>query len=127
MPGVENRRPMTERVAIIGAGQACAQAVTTLRAEGFAGAITIIGDEPYPPYQRPPLSKAYLAGSFERERLFLKPDAFYAEAGCELILGTAAIRIDRETRRIELGNGGAVFYDNLLLATGSRVRRISVN
>ena len=66
---------------IIGAGQAAAQAVQSLRGEGFDGAITLIGDEAYAPYQRPPLSKAYLLGSFARERLFLKPDAFYAEAG----------------------------------------------
>jgi 3-phenylpropionate/trans-cinnamate dioxygenase ferredoxin reductase subunit len=117
---------MTERVVIIGAGQACVQAVTTLRAEGFAGAITIVGDEPYPPYQRPPLSKAYLAGTFERERLFLKPQAFYAESRCELVLDTTAVRIDRETNAVELANGRMVSYDKLLLATGSRVRRIAV-
>ncbi|HEX3431578.1 MAG TPA: FAD-dependent oxidoreductase [Rhizomicrobium sp.] len=117
---------MAERVVIIGAGQACAQAVTTLRAQGFGGAIAIIGDEPYAPYQRPPLSKAYLAGTFERERLFLKPDAFYREAKCELILGTAASRIDRAAHRIELANGKSRLYDKLLLTTGSRVRRISV-
>ncbi|HUJ04428.1 MAG TPA: FAD-dependent oxidoreductase, partial [Rhizomicrobium sp.] len=67
-----------ERIVIIGAGQAGAQAIATLRAEGFDGALTLVGDEPFLPYQRPPLSKAYLAGSFDRERLFLKPEAFYA-------------------------------------------------
>ena len=117
---------MTERVVIVGAGQSCAQAVTTLRAEGFAGTITILGDEPYPPYQRPPLSKTYLAGTFERERLFLKPQAFYAESGCELILNTAAARIDRHANTVELANGRTIPYDKLLLATGSRVRRISI-
>ena len=64
------------RFVIIGAGQAAAQAVATLASEGFGGDLTVIGDEPYPPYQRPPLSKAYMAGDFVRERLFLKPDAF---------------------------------------------------
>ena len=64
---------MSEQIVIIGAGQAAVQAVQSLRAEGFAGAITMVGDEAYPPYQRPPLSKAYLLGTFERERLFLKP------------------------------------------------------
>ena len=117
---------MMERFVIVGAGQACAQAVTTLRAEGFAGRVTIVGDEPYPPYQRPPLSKAYLAGTFERERLFLKPQAFYTEGNCELILGTHARRIDREARTVELSNGNAVSFEKLLLATGSRVRRIPV-
>ena len=72
---------MSEKVVIIGAGQAGAQAVQSLRAEGFTGAITMLGDEAFPPYQRPPLSKAYLLGSFERPRLFLKADAYYAEAG----------------------------------------------
>jgi len=98
----------------------------TLRAEGFAGSITVIGDEPYPPYQRPPLSKAYLAGTFERERLFLKPQAFYAESHCELILDAAAREIDRDAHKVELSNGEAVPFEKLLLATGSRVRRIPV-
>ena len=69
-----NLQVMSERLIIIGAGQAAAQAVQSLRAEGFGGAITLIGDEAYPPYQRPPLSKAYLLGAFERARLFLKAD-----------------------------------------------------
>src|SRR5271155_1331459 len=90
---------MSDRILIIGAGQAGAQAVASLRSEGFAGALAMIGDEAFPPYQRPPLSKAYLAGTFERERLFLKPDAFYADAKCELILGVRATHIDRATRK----------------------------
>lgn len=117
---------MVERVVIVGAGQACAQAIATLRAEGFTGGITIIGDEPYPPYQRPPLSKAYLAGGFERERLFLKPQAFYTESECRLILDMAAVTIDREAQSVELTNGEIVAYEKLLLATGSRVRRIGM-
>jgi 3-phenylpropionate/trans-cinnamate dioxygenase ferredoxin reductase subunit len=67
---------MPEKIVIIGAGQAGAQAVQSLRAEGFGGGITLIGEESWPPYQRPPLSKAYLLGQFERPRLFLKPDSF---------------------------------------------------
>jgi 3-phenylpropionate/trans-cinnamate dioxygenase ferredoxin reductase subunit len=117
---------MAKRVVIIGAGQACAQAIATLHAEGFDGTITVVGDEPWSPYQRPPLSKAYLAGTFERERLFLKPQNFYAEANCELILNVAAVSIDRALRTVALGDGTTVSYDRLLLATGSRVRRISV-
>ena len=69
-----------ERIVIIGAGQAGAPALATLRAEGFAGAIQMVGDEASAPYQRPPLSKTYLMGTMERDRLFLKPDAFYADA-----------------------------------------------
>src|SRR5207249_11819989 len=106
---------MRDRMVILGAGQACAQAVTTLRAESFAGSITIVGDEPFAPYQRPPLSKAYLAGSFERERLFLKPQAFYAEANCELMLNAAAVKIDRERRTVHLSSGGTITYEKLLL------------
>jgi 3-phenylpropionate/trans-cinnamate dioxygenase ferredoxin reductase subunit len=117
---------MAERIVIIGAGQAGAQAVATLRAEGFAGALTMAGDEPYAPYQRPPLSKAYLQGTFERERLFLKPDAFYSEAHCELITGVAATAIDRAKKNVALADGRMLGYDKLLLATGARVRKIPV-
>jgi 3-phenylpropionate/trans-cinnamate dioxygenase ferredoxin reductase component len=117
---------MTGHILIIGAGQAAAQAVASLRAEGYAGALTVVGDEPYAPYQRPPLSKTYLAGTFERERLFLKPDAFYTDAKCELILGVAATSIDRAGKRVTLADGRTLSYDKLLLATGTRVRRIRV-
>jgi 3-phenylpropionate/trans-cinnamate dioxygenase ferredoxin reductase subunit len=115
-----------ERIVIIGAGQAGAQAVASLRAEGFDGALALVGDEPFAPYQRPPLSKAYLSGSMERERLFLKPEAFYREAQCDLLLGTAATAIDRSGKRVRLSDGSGLRYDKLLLATGSRARRCSI-
>jgi 3-phenylpropionate/trans-cinnamate dioxygenase ferredoxin reductase subunit len=115
---------MPEQIVIIGAGQAGAQAVQTLRAEGFRGAITMVGEEAYPPYQRPPLSKAYLLGHFERPRLFLKPDAFYREADCKLLLETRAAAIHRAERKVELADGRLLAYDKLLLATGTRVRKI---
>jgi len=115
---------MPEHFVIIGAGQSGAQAVATLRAEGFAGDITMVGDEPFAPYQRPPLSKAYLMGTMERDRLFLKPDAFYKEARCNLLLGIAASAIDRGTRTVKLADGRTITYDKLLLATGARVRKI---
>src|SRR5215471_7189018 len=114
------------KILIIGAGQAAAQAVASLRAEGYSGAITLVGDEPFPPYQRPPLSKAYLAGDFARERLFLKPDSFYSESNCELKLGTAATRIERASKRVVLADGTALSYDKLLLATGARVRTLPI-
>ncbi len=116
---------MSEKIVIIGAGQAGCQAVQSLRSEGFSGAITMVGDEAYPPYQRPPLSKAYLLGQLERPRLFLKPDAFYAEAGCEVLLDTAATAIDRTAKTVELANGRKLVYDKLLLTTGGRVRRLT--
>ena len=117
---------VSERIVIIGAGQAAAQAVATLRAEGFGGTLTMIGDEPYPPYQRPPLSKTYLMGTLDRERLFLKPDTFYADAKCELILNARATAIDRATKTVTLKDGLSVPYDKLLIATGSRIRAIKV-
>jgi len=117
---------MIDRILIIGAGQAAAQAVATLRAEGCAGALAIVGEEPYAPYQRPPLSKTYLAGTFDRERLFLKPEAFYAEARCELILGVAATEIGRAAKSVALADGRKLAFDRLLIATGSRVRKIKV-
>jgi 3-phenylpropionate/trans-cinnamate dioxygenase ferredoxin reductase subunit len=117
---------MTAQLIIVGAGQAAAQAVHTLVQQEFAGAVTVIGDEPYPPYQRPPLSKKYLAGALERRRLYLRPEEFYAQHDVDLRLGVRATALDRERRRIELGDGNALDYDQLLLATGSRVRRLDV-
>jgi 3-phenylpropionate/trans-cinnamate dioxygenase ferredoxin reductase subunit len=114
------------KIVIIGAGQAGAQAVASLRAEGYSGAITLVGDEPFPPYQRPPLSKAYLAGDFARERLFLKPDSFYTESKCELRLGTRATRIERAAKTVQLADGSAIPYDRLLLATGAKVRTLPI-
>ncbi|HUO02274.1 MAG TPA: FAD-dependent oxidoreductase [Rhizomicrobium sp.] len=115
---------MSEHIVIIGAGQAGVQAVQSLRTEGFQDRLTMVGDEAYPPYQRPPLSKAYLLGTFARERLFLKGDDFYREAGCELLLNTRATAIDRAARTVALGNGRTLSYDKLLLATGTRVRKL---
>ncbi|HEY0266184.1 MAG TPA: FAD-dependent oxidoreductase [Rhizomicrobium sp.] len=115
---------MSESIVIIGAGQAGSQAVQSLRAEGFTGPITLVGDEAYPPYQRPPLSKAYLLGTFERPRLFLKADSYYPEAGCELVLDTSARAIHRAERSVELADGRKLPYDKLLLATGALVRKL---
>jgi 3-phenylpropionate/trans-cinnamate dioxygenase ferredoxin reductase component len=114
------------RFVIIGAGQAAAQAVATLASEGFVGTLTVIGDEPYPPYQRPPLSKAYMAGDFVRERLFLKPDSFYAESHCDLRLGIVATAIERARKSVRLSDGSNISYDRLLIATGARVRKLPI-
>lgn len=114
------------RIVIIGAGQAAAQAIATLASEGYAGDLTLIGDEAYPPYQRPPLSKAYMAGDFARERLFLKPKSFYADSRCQVRLAVAAKAIDRHKKTVVLADGGRVAYDRLLLATGARVRPLPV-
>jgi 3-phenylpropionate/trans-cinnamate dioxygenase ferredoxin reductase subunit len=113
------------RIVIIGAGQVGGQAAYSLRLGGFAGAITIIGDEPQPPYQRPPLSKVYLKGELDADRLFLKPVEYYPEHGVDLLTGVAATRIDLDARTVEL-SGAAVGWDKLVIATGSRPRRLSL-
>ena len=116
---------MTERIVIIGAGQAGSQAVDTLRREGFQGQLTLIGDEANLPYQRPPLSKKYLAGELEQERLILRHQAFYDEHRTELLLGVSAQRLDRQSRTVHLMDGRVVGYDRLLLCLGATARRIS--
>ena len=115
---------MSESILIVGAGQAAAQAIQSLRADGFAGPITLIGDEAYAPYQRPPLSKAYLLGTFARERLFLKSDTFYHETNCELILNTSVTAIRRAEKKVDLSDGRTLSYGKLLLTTGTRVRKL---
>lgn len=117
---------MSAHTVILGAGQAAAQTVASLRQEGYAGAITVVGEEPYPPYQRPPLSKAYLSGELPADRLFLRPDEFWAEAHCDLRLGVRAQFVDLAARTVELANGAKLHYSNLVFATGSRVRTLSL-
>jgi 3-phenylpropionate/trans-cinnamate dioxygenase ferredoxin reductase subunit len=113
---------LSSRIAIVGAGQAAAQAVETLHKRGFHGSITLIGDEALLPYQRPPLSKKYLAGTLDRDRLLIRHAAHYADHAVDLRLGFAAVGIDRVRRRVEVADGSAVDYDELLLATGSHPR-----
>jgi 3-phenylpropionate/trans-cinnamate dioxygenase ferredoxin reductase subunit len=117
---------MSEHFVIVGAGQAAAQAVHSLRQQGFAGAVTLIGDEPYVPYQRPPLSKKYLAGELPRERLFLRPASFYADKDVTVELGRRVAELDLEARRVRLDDDRTIAYDKLLLATGSRARTLVI-
>src|SRR5688572_104277 len=117
---------MSEHLVIVGGGQAAAQAVQSLRQQGFAGPITLVGEEPYPPYQRPPLSKKYFAGELPRERLFLRPAAFYVEKSVALEQGARVEEIEPAARRVRLRDGRTLAYDRLLLATGSRVRALEV-
>ena len=117
---------MNDHLVIVGGGQAAAQAVQSLRQQSFAGAITLLSDEPYAPYQRPPLSKKYFAGELPRERLLLRPAAFYAEKGVALELGARVEEIEPATRRLRLRDGRTLAYDRLLLATGSRARALPV-
>ena len=115
-----------ENIVIIGAGQAGAQAAVSLRQKGFSGAITLVGDEGYQPYQRPPLSKKFLAGELPAERLALKAPNFYVDKQIELLTGRRAVAIERSRRRVILDDQQILPYDKLLLALGSRVREIPV-
>jgi len=111
-----------QRIAIVGAGQAAAQAVETLHKRGYQGSITLVGDEALLPYQRPPLSKKFLAGTLDRDRLLIRHAAHYTDHAVDLRLGFAAASIDRAQRRVEIVDGSSVEYDGLLLATGSHPR-----
>ena len=114
------------RVVIVGAGQAGYEAAVRLRQLGFAGDVTLVGEEPLPPYQRPPLSKAYLSGAMPEERLLLKPMEAYAEERITLLLGRKVVWIDRINRKARLEGGRELGYDALILATGSRARPLPV-
>jgi len=110
-------------VVVIGAGQAGSSLVAKLRNSGFDGRVTLIGAEPVPPYQRPPLSKAYLLGDMTLDRLFLRPESFYGEHGIDLRLNTRVTGIDRAARHVHLGDE-VIAYDHLVLTTGSDPRRL---
>jgi 3-phenylpropionate/trans-cinnamate dioxygenase ferredoxin reductase component len=110
-------------VVVIGAGQAGSSLVAKLRNSGFDGEITLIGAETVPPYQRPPLSKAYLLGDMALDRLFLRPESFYPEHRIDLRLNQRVTGIDRATRTVSV-NGDVLAYDHLVLTTGSDPRRL---
>ena len=112
-----------DRIVVVGAGQAGASCVAKLRSAGFKGRITLIGEEHAPPYQRPPLSKAYLLGEMALERLYLRPESYYRDNGIDLVLDTAVNAIDRGDGCVIAG-GHAYAYDALVLATGSVPRRL---
>src|ERR1700722_3432302 len=100
-------------VVIIGAGHAGGTAAALLRQYGYAAPITLVGEEPIAPYQRPPLSKAWLKGEADADSLALKPEAFYGEAGIAMILGVKATAIDRAARTVGLSDGRTLPYDTL--------------
>lgn len=113
-------------VAIVGTGQAGFQTAASLRQDGFAGRIVLIGAEPVPPYQRPPLSKSYLAGDSGLDELWLRPEAFYRTHEIEVLAGETVMAIDRRDRRLRLGSGGEISWNHLVLATGARYRPLPV-
>ncbi|MDU9003063.1 NAD(P)/FAD-dependent oxidoreductase [Sedimentitalea todarodis] len=110
-------------IIVIGAGQAGASLVAKLRNSGFDGDLTLIGAEPVPPYQRPPLSKAYLLGEMELERLFLRPESFYTDQNIALRKGKAVTAIDPAEKTVTVGDE-VIRYDQLALTTGSEPRRL---
>ena len=116
---------MISTILIIGGGQAGAQAVDTLRREGFGGRLVLICGEPELPYQRPPLSKKYLSGEMAADRLLFRHRAFYDEHRVELKLGRQAVRLDAAARRVELADGEHLTYDRLLLCLGAESRRLT--
>lgn len=107
------------RVVIAGAGQAGQTVAATLRQEGFAGELLLLGDEPDLPYQRPPLSKSYMKDG-DPARVLLKPAAFYAGAGIDFRPGARVLAIDRARAEVETAGGERIGYDHLVLATGAR-------
>ena len=117
---------MSDSIVIAGAGHAAGQTVVSLRQGGFSGRIIMIGDEPYLPYQRPPLSKKFLAGELALERLHIRQERFYAEHDIEVRLATRVEEVDRLKRMVLLSDGNRLSYDRLLLATGSRVRKLDI-
>ena len=113
-------------VIVVGGGQAAGQLAAGLRQQGFAGPIQIFADETYPPYQRPPLSKQYLAGEWGLDRLYLRPMNFYIQKDVKLHMGVTVTAIDRATHSITTSTGGQHQYDHLVIATGSRARRLTI-
>ena len=119
-----------KKIVIIGGGQASSQVATSLRQKNFTGEISILSSEGYLPYQRPPLSKKYLSGELDSERLYLKPEKFYKEQDINIMLGSYVEAVDRRNSSLIFSRPGAkeskINYDNLVIATGTTPRRISL-
>ncbi len=117
---------MSQRIVVAGAGHAAGQAVATLKQLRHAGEIILVGDEPYLPYQRPPLSKKFLSGDMPAQRLYVKPESFYDDPQIKLHLNTRIDAIDRDANVLKT-SGPDIAYDKLVLATGSRVRKLAID
>jgi 3-phenylpropionate/trans-cinnamate dioxygenase ferredoxin reductase subunit len=120
------RSAVLDGVVIVGAGHAGGSVAALLRQYGYAGQVTLIGDEAVAPYQRPPLSKAYLKGDANLEALKLRPDAFYEDQGIRLMLGKRVAAIHRDKKQVMVENGPSLGYEALILATGSHARWLSL-
>jgi 3-phenylpropionate/trans-cinnamate dioxygenase ferredoxin reductase subunit len=115
---------MTQHCIIIGASHAAAQLISSLRQEGWEGKISLIGDEPYLPYHRPPLSKAFFVGEKTEGELLIRAADFYDKNKVDLLLGSRVTNIDRDAKKITLEDGAEISYTKLALTTGARVRKI---
>ena len=115
-----------EAILIIGAGQAGVQTAEALRAGGYAGAITLLGDEPCGPYHRPPLSKAWLAGDISAEQLVMRAPAMLEKKAIALRVNTRVAAIDRTAQTVTLADGSVLPYTGLVLATGSTPRTLTL-
>ena len=113
-------------VVIAGAGHAAGQVIATLRQKKYAGRITLLGEEAWYPYQRPPLSKKFLAGEMSAERLYFKPTSFYDDPGIDVHLSTRVAAIDRAAQSVRTADDQSFNYDHLVIATGSRPRELSL-
>jgi 3-phenylpropionate/trans-cinnamate dioxygenase ferredoxin reductase component len=117
---------MQDTIVVAGGGHAAAQVVDSLRREGFQGRLVMAAGEPVLPYQRPPLSKKFLGGELEADRLPIRPASFYESIHCELMLGNPAVSIDATGRKLRLADGGTLAYDKLVLAVGGHARPLPV-
>lgn len=117
--------PASYDVLIVGTGHAGAQAAIALRQEGFAGTIAMIGEEAYPPYERPPLSKEYLAGDKPFERIMIRPERFWEERSVTLRLGEEVTAVDADARCVTTAAGAVIGYEHLIWAAGGHARRLS--
>lgn len=117
---------MSENIVVIGSSHAAAQLAASLRQEGWAGAISVIGSELFPPYHRPPLSKAALSREKGDTELLIRPHDYYTRNNIDLFLGSEVIKIDRDRKRVILESGDEVPYTKLALTTGAKVRKVQI-
>ena len=117
---------MASPIVIVGGGQAGLQAAESLRAEGYAGPLSIVGEEPHAPYQRPPLSKEFLTGQMDERQLWIRAPAALERKSIQLVTGRRVLSIDRQAQQLTLDNGETLAHAGLVLATGARARTLPI-